>query len=805
MMRLAVLSILLARGLWAWTGTAADLAAEMRAAGIDRDECYKVRDLAFTKEDLRFYLTDGYLAFGKAVDGHRRSAVFLGEEEAGDAEMLLFPPNRTERMSLAKATESPNLNEHFRLAVMVFSDDTYEALLKQIRDAGEPRKSPEMAALLEPQWESVIRNLTTSFLIRLVQDSLEETGASQGFFFATIRGEKLGNFDVLYDPRRLEQVVIGRVAERGGATYFDTWTSFESRSFRNKSRSVPDAPFRLSNFRLDAVLEPNLTLKVATKVSLTPADAGLRALEFSMSPRMRLTAATFSGVPAEVFQRDSLRESLLRDGDSSFLLIPPSPLERGKTYEVEFQSDGIIIQSSGNNVYYVGSRENWYPNQPSQFATYDVRFRYPKDLDLVVAGDAAGESEEGNYKVTHRRITAPVRYLGFNLGQYEHVNVSRGPYRIEVYANKTVEPGLQKSSRPVLTIISRMTYDPIRRTVSEIHVPVLAPAPSAVQTPQLQQFASEIAGTFEFMAGKFGPPPVRTLTVSPIPGSFGQGFPGLLYVSTTSYLRPEERPAAASGEFQQTFFSDILHAHEIAHQWWGNAVATSGWQDAWLMEALANYSALLYVEKRRGAKALDFVLGEYRKRLLAQGSEGRTNESTGPITWGGRLRSSEAPDAWQSIVYEKGSWILHMLRGRLGDERFNAMLMETVKRYNRSLLTTDQFRQLAAKFLPPGSADPNLDVFFQNWVYSTGIPTLQMQSTTKGKVAPFVVSGTIKQSGVDDDFAAWVPVEVQFKNAKPVVQWVKTDSEPARFSMTFKQLPARVVLDPADSILSVKK
>ena len=94
------------------------------------------------------------------------------------------------------------------------------------------------------------------------------------------------------------------------------------------------------------------------------------------------------------------------------------------------------------------------------------------------------------------------------------------------------------------------------------------------------------------------------------------------------------------------------------------------------MEALANYSALLYLERRRGVKALDSVLDGYRKRLLAEATEGRTRESMGPIIWGTRLVSSQAPDAWQAIVYEKGSWIMHMLRRRLGDDRFFAVLAE---------------------------------------------------------------------------------------------------------------------------------
>jgi hypothetical protein len=801
----AVLCLIFSPGLRAWNGTAAELAGQMREAGLDREECYRVRDLAFAKEDLRFYFTDGYLIFGKSVDGRRRSAVFAAEEDAGDAEILLFPPTRSERMSLARSAGSPNLNEHFKLAVMLFSDDTSEVLFRQISEAGEPRRSPEMGMLLEEKWTPVVRNLTSSFETRLVYDALSGAGPSSGFLFATVSGEKLGNFDVVFDARRSEQIAIGRVTLRGDNSYFDVWTAFESRSFRNKSRSTPADDFHLANYRLDALLEPDLTLKVKTRVALAPAQDGIRVLVFDLSPRMRVSGAWINGVPAEVFQRETLRESLLRGGDSALLLVSPAPLERGKSYEVEFNHEGRVIRSAGNNVYYVGSRENWYPNVGGEFAAYDVFFRYPRNLDLVVAGEVVDQGTLGDYSFTQRRINTPVRFLGFNLGNYERVILSRGPYKIEVYANRQAEPDLRAASPPVISLAPRAVLDPVTRRPSLVQAPIMLPAPAPDTLSQLNRLASEIAAAFEFMAGKFGPPPLRNLTVSPIPGSFGQGFPGLVYLSTISYLPAAQRPVPAGSEYLQTFFSDILHAHEVAHQWWGNAVSTARPQDSWLMEALANYSALLFLEKNKGPKALESTLAEYRKRLLAETSEGRTRESMGPIIWGGRLQSSQAPDAWQAIVYEKGSWIIHMLRRRLGDERFFALLAELTRRYNRSTLTTDQFRVMAAKYMSPGAPDASLETFFENWVYATGIPAVHLDYSVKGKAAPFTVTGKVTQSGVDPDFTTWIPVEIQFRTGKPVVQWVKTDSEPATFSVTLKQAPLKVALDPSDSVLAVRK
>ena len=88
-------------------GSAAIAGKAILNAGLDPQECYRVRDLVFNKEDIRFYLTDGYLIFGRAVDGQRMSAVFTAEVDGGDGEVIAFPPHRSERLSLASFTGLP--------------------------------------------------------------------------------------------------------------------------------------------------------------------------------------------------------------------------------------------------------------------------------------------------------------------------------------------------------------------------------------------------------------------------------------------------------------------------------------------------------------------------------------------------------------------------------------------------------------------------------------------------------------------------------------------------------------------------
>ena len=140
-------------------GTAADIARAMRENSFDRDECYRVRDLTFIKEDIRVYLTDGYLIFSKPVAGRRMAAVFSTDVEGGDGEVILLPPDRAERRSLAAFIDAPNLDEHIRAAVLLFTGDVYDQLKSQMANNPANRKAPEMAPVLDEQWSPVLRNL----------------------------------------------------------------------------------------------------------------------------------------------------------------------------------------------------------------------------------------------------------------------------------------------------------------------------------------------------------------------------------------------------------------------------------------------------------------------------------------------------------------------------------------------------------------------------------------------------------------------------------------------------------------------
>ncbi|MDQ6678371.1 MAG: hypothetical protein M3Z09_13885 [Acidobacteriota bacterium] len=771
-------------------GTGGDLLQELAAAPLDPAECYRVREVHLTRDEAQFYFTDGFLIFGKPVGSNPVTAVFSADVEGGDAELLLLPPTHSERRALSTHVGAPNLEEHFGQAALVFSGGAYRELMTEIKANPYNKKSAEMGALLADRWSLLAKSLGRNFGLRLATDILSPGWNRKGFLAVALSGAKLGTFNVIFDPRAPEQLLLGAASDDTRDTKdtnFDVWTSFTSRSYR-RQEFAPE--FVLSDFRIDSRLDPDLTLHCTTKLRLK-ARGGEAALPFEISNNMRVLSAQVNGEPAEVLLSEHARLGLPGNGaNDAFVLIPRVPVSAGQTAEIEIAHEGKVIADAGNHVFSVGSRGSWYPNHGRQFATFDLSFRAPKDLDLVATGEVVEDRIDGLMRLSRTVTKVPIRLAGFNLGVYDRARSKHGDLTIEVCANHSVETTLQPR-------VADLSWSPqptgaLRPGRRNPGIQQVEPTQFPPQSPQmrLKALADEIGEVMEFYTSRFGPLTLKHLEVTPVPGRFGQGFPGLIYLSTLSYLRPGERVMNALDEKQKVFFSDLLHAHEAAHQWWGNIVTSAGYHDEWLMEALANYSALLFMEQRKGPRAVDLVLEDYRLKLLAKAPDGQTVESAGPVVQGTRL-----DQAWIPIVYGKGTWIMHMLRRRLGDPAFLNMLGTLRREYEDKAINTDEFRAFCSRFLPAHSPDPKLELFFDQWVYGTGIPALKLTSAVKGSGTKWRVAGTVAQSQVPEDFAADVPIEIQLGRGRSVIRTVTAGAEPASFEFDAPSQPVKAVID----------
>ena len=778
---------------------------EIKSIELDPERCYRVRDVFLEREDVKLYFTDGHLIFAKPVLGRTIAALFVATEQTDVGEILVIPPTPAERQSLTRFLDETILNEKFRNAMMFFTDDTPEALEQAIRKSPVHRLDGETGARIAPRWSTVLRNLVEGSASRVLLDLYSGQGTEFGFFVAAIRGGEHGRFDVVVDSTIPEQVVAGQLVRSGGRSYYEIWSRFESRSFRAGRRASWSPPARLEGYRIDARLATDLHMQVRVEASLELDDPRARAIGFEISDKLEVTAVRIGGEPVEFLQQRQPAPGGRRGPDNALIVvILPNPALPAGSHSIEFEYRGKVVSDDGSGVYFVGNRTNWYPRIGHDKTRYEMSFRYPRHLDLVATGELVEERFEEGMRISRFDSGSPIPIAGFNLGQYVSTSREVDGFRVEVRATRAVEQRLQPS-RSHVVIPPRAP--PGRRRGREEPPVLVLPAPPPVNPAQgIERVANDSAAAFRFFRDRFGDPATRTTVISPVPGDFGQGFPGLVYASTLSYFERGDRLLRDLPPARQRFYADLLRPHEIAHQWWGNVVNSMLDRDAWIMEALATYSSVLWLEERDGVEDRNLALAEFRDNLLRKSGDA-TVESAGPVVLGRRLRTSKLPEAYRVIVYEKGAWIMHMLRGILGDEGFFTMLRKLCETYKSEPVTTERFRDLAREFVPASFHDSDLGDFFDQWVHGTGIPRLSVKWEQSSRGGRHRFKLRLRQSGVPDYFRVGVPIEVHTLPGRSLVKTVMSEngSDEPGFSVVLRNPASRVVIDPGGWLLADRR
>jgi aminopeptidase N len=228
---------------------------------------------------------------------------------------------------------------------------------------------------------------------------------------------------------------------------------------------------------------------------------------------------------------------------------------------------------------------------------------------------------------------------------------------------------------------------------------------------------------------------------------------------------------------------EALAAHEIAHQWFGDSVTQRQWHDVWLSEGFATYFCNLFFEHVDGRAAfLERMRSDRADYLKAQNQEPRATHDPS-IT--------ELTKLLGPFTYEKGAWVLHMLRGVMGDRAFFAAVRDYYAAYRDGNASTGELRVIMERH-----AGQPLQWFFHQWVFERGHPIFAMNWTwADGKVAVDVAQ---KQDGTV--FRVPTVIEVRGESGAHR-ESVLIDEREERFELTSEERPSAVVLDPDEWVL----
>jgi hypothetical protein len=785
----------------------------LNALRVEPSRVYFVRDFHFRRDAARLELEEGKLAFLQAYQGRLTGAVFVGT-----GRVLVMPRDAAERQSLARYVGTPLLDQSFSRAYFRFTDDTGESLLRQLADEGvRPERDPGFAA----SWDSMMSDLNPSQSIRVMADLLSQN--PRPYFYAGLMGDASGPFDVLVDYRRDEAVNLGQTRWAGGRRFYDVWASFPS---ANVTEPPPDL-LQPEFFDIDTSILADNTLEGRTDLRVKVVTGGERVVALELSRHLRVSEVTDgAGQPVPFFQSEDLSGAGgAQRGNDSIFLVMPQPLHEGDVITFRLAYRGSVIADAGNGVFFVGDRGSWYPHLAGsdRFAKFTLTFRWPAKLRLVATGLKVEEGEEGEWRFGRWKSEGPIPVAGFNLGDYAlEVTDSTRP-QIELYANRVLEQALASRFRtrtiPPPVIVRTLPENPPRPGTPPRSIPLILPdAPPPSPAAQLKELGREFTEAIRFFEKTLGPFPYGHLAITQIPGSFGQGWPGLLYLSTFSFLEPAVQGRAGIARRSQEQFTELLPFHELAHQWWGNLVSWPTYRDQWIHEGLANYMALLFAESRKGQeKQLNVWLERFRDDLVAKVPDSDdVVDDIGPLTHGYRLHSSKSLDAYSSIVYGKGAWVFHMIRMLLQDPsakdpdaRFHKLLQTLLNDYRYSSISTDDLQREIEKVMTPAMAlegGRKFDWFFDEWVRGTGIPhySVSVEIQQQGKSDSYVIRGKLKQSEVPESFIAPVPLYATRSSGKPVLLGtVVTTGNETPFQFTVRFRPGKIQIDPDLTLLCI--
>ncbi len=796
-----------------------ELLQRLNALRVDGEQVYRVREVSLRRDAARIALDEGKLAFLAALDGRITGAVFTGQ-----GRVIAVPRDPVEKRSLARFLGAPLLDESFSRAYFRFTDNTAEELRAQLgREGAQPFAEPTFAE----EWNVVVANLNSAHSLRILADLLAEEPLS--YFYAGLVGDTSGSFDVLVDNRREEQVLIGQARFYEGVRYYDTWASFA-----RAEEPAPVVPFAPLGYAIETTILPSHALEGTTTVQLKAARGGERIVPLELSRRLAVSAVTDeAGRALPFFQNEEVapEEMLLRGGDAIFIVLPRAAAT-GETLRLRIVYRGTVISDAGNGALFVGERGSWYPHAggAGHFVPFELSFRWPRRLMLVATGKKLEEREEGEWRTGKWKSEGPIPVAGFNLGDYVSGRVETDTWKIDLYANQLLEQAvLDGFNKPVVE-------GPVRlRSGVPLPPRIIWPDPPPIPTALMSSIGKRLAEAIRFNEKRMGPFPFERLAVAQIPGSFGQGWPGLLYLSTLSFLTPTDQRRAGIGRQTQDQFSELVPIHELAHQWWGNVVGWGSYRDQWIQEGLASYLALMFAESRQPGE-LTAWLEVYRSELTHREGNGETPDEIGPLALGYRLRSSKSPGGYALVVYPKAAWAFHMLRmmlrqfgappvarkagatkspeiSREPDERFEKLLQALLASYRHRALTTADLQREVEKVMTPemdleGSKKTagrpgGMDWFFDEWVRGTGIPKYTVEFTVKPAGEKFIVRGKLKQSGVPASFITPVPIyEPRVLGGKPVLLGtVVTNGEETPFQFTVRTAPKKLLIDPNLTLL----
>jgi len=718
---------------------------------LDTHQQYEARNLKIQAEDLTLTLVEGSVFKVEAGES------LIGLVLLGKGEMKFRPSPEAERGQVKIFSGGETLETRFDAAyVQMGMTAPHLDVAALVPRAVDPRDVKRA--------EQVFREESTKSYTVDLADLTRDTwwlmpGAED--FLAEVRTR---NFDTLTYTRSSSEVEDISLFDRRRRRNIAVYSSKDKLAARGPFYNEDDLmPYDVLDYEINVTSLPDRQwIEGRTKMRIRVRTAGLGQLAIRLADSLVVRSVTSDQLGRLYHLRVnnqnivlvSLPGVLARDAQISLTIVYGGRLEpqtedrealaqpgQGQAQRENPLStvpEAMLVRIESSYLY--SNRSHWYPQSTvSDYATATMHITVPANYGCVASGVASPDSPrliKADDAPTARKVyefTAerPLRYYSFlvtRLARADRWTVS-------------FDDGEPNATR---TFTGAAGYPKLDLIVDA--------NPRAVSNGRA--IAERAVDVVRYYQSIIGDSPYSSLTLALIehttPGGHSPGHFATLYqppLGSPIYWRND--PAFFSK------YPEFFLAHEIAHQWWGQAVGWRNYHEQWLSEGFAQYFAAMYAQHFRGQEVFESVMRQVRKSAIDATGQG-------PVYLGyrvGHIRSNG--QAFRAIVYNKGAAVLHMLRRLLGDDAFYRGI--------RRFYAESRYRKVGSEDLRlamEAESGASLSRFFERWIYGSSLPRLTFSSRVEASAGGQDVVLHFNQTG--DLFDVPITVTLQYMDREPV-------------------------------------
>ena len=706
---------------------AIDSIGNLRNLSLTPATQYIADNLVVTGEDLSLTLTEGS-AFVAETENGVTSLVLLG-----DGIMRFAPQPEAERGQVEIFSGREALEAEFEAAFIRLHPDAFRTRVS----TGALRARRVDRGTLDDARDVFDEFVPLSFTLDLsdLSDRVWSLPPGRGDFLAEVHTKRHGTLTYAQSVRQPEDITLFDRAEN---QIISLYPSARKRATRGRYFGDDDAlSLDILDYEITASFEPlgstqqRLTdprefidCRIAGTTRLAARVKGLPITSFSLRLADDLTVRSVTSnefgpllffrmngqnslvvnLPSEIPGGTEFTVTVAYEGDLAAQELDENWIGRQRLY---FESDEALF-GLGEPRYVYSNRSYWYPQGlVSDFATATLDLSVPAGWGIVASGvpastnppvSGAPDGEPGRFSFA---ALQPARYLSAVISRFDDHAPPVRQVRLDAPASTPSAPTGGGVFYGTLAVSAYGTP----RSADEIDA-------TAESAADIASFYAAILGDIPY------PSMTVALTDSRLPGGHSPAYFAML-----NHELPRLRGVNISWQTDPVSFSgypSFFLAHEVAHQWWGQAVGWKNYHEQWLSEGLAQYFAALYAGHDEGPEVFQDIVEQMRSWAMRHSDEG-------PIYLGYRLGHLERePRVFRALVYNKGAVVLHMLRRLVGDDAFFAGLRRFYHTWRFRKAGTDAL-QLAFEI----EAGRSLSRFFDRWIHEAALPDVRFSSRTE--------------------------------------------------------------------------